>query len=387
MEEEYSIRVINEYDGNKVYTIEKQCRTYGQVMRELEAEGVKTDAIQLCNAPFNAPAFKRFEDAAEIEWGYDKTIQLWACERQYSVRVVTHIENAGGSVAIDESFHCNRQTTIGWIREQFEKAHPGCLPEIHYGDKLENDERLENLGHSFFEHPVLVGKLSISIADEKCNQIRNLAVYPRTLVREILKQFADKAAPPRVLHRREQGKKELLCREEGCDGHRCPHSWFSYGGRILMSDESISKALDLLPEETSKIIYYVPPPFPVTIKEKNDKNEFIETKIDIEDWNTIADVRNKYSRNAEEGLVEGDMLLLIDQELKEERMVFTYMIDSQSPLFVQKRAANQPMFTYICADCGNDLRLRKDEKIRCRECGHRVVYKPRLNKPLQHFAR
>jgi len=234
----------------------------------------------------------------------------------------------------------------------------------------------------------LIGLMTVDVADEKCNQIRHLAVTPHTTVGTIWKTFMKNATPQRVLHTREgKGKPMHLCRDENCDGPRCPHTWLSHGGRYLLADDPLSEAVNLSVDDVHKLLYYNPPPFVVTIREKNEKNEPIETKIEIEDSNTIAEVRNKYSRNAEEGLVDGDLLLLDDQELKEERMVFTYGIRRESSLFVQKRSANQPMFTYICADCGNDLRLRKDEKIRCRECGHRVVYKPRLNKPLQHFAR
>jgi len=381
--------VINEHDGSKVYTIEKQCRTFGQVMAALEQEGVKTNEIQLCNSRMNAPAFERMTDDQEILWGEQSVIELYAYEREYPVKVSSAHESGSQVTERIETFNVLKGTTISRIRELFEaKFGPGSLPDIHYLERQEDDKTLEEI-KGFLDNPILIGKLIVDVADEKCNQIRHIPTVPHTPVGVIWKTFMKNATPPRVMHTREnvKGKPVPLCRDESCDGPHCPHTWLSYNGRFLLADDLLLDAVNLAEDDTHKMLYYNPPPFTITIREKNEKNEPIETKIEIEDSNTIAEVRNKYSRNAEEGLVDGDLLLLEDQELKEERMVFTYCIRRDSQLFVQKRSANQPMFTYTCADCGNDLRLRKDEKIRCRECGHRVVYKPRLNKPLQHFAR
>lgn len=387
------LRVINEHDGSKVYTIERKCLTYAQIMEELEREGVKVNDIQLCNAQRGAPAFARLDEHEAIYWGEAKELELFAYEREYPVTVTTFNDNGVSSTERTLVFNLLKGTSVGEIRDMFERvAGPKTLPELNYGRLLYDYDTLERLmeeNEEFRERPVLIGYISVNVADEKCNQMRHMAVSPNVTAGYLWRQFVKHVVPPRMLHSREgpKGKPVPLCREDDCDPYNCRHTWLYHGGRVLEIDEPLNKALGLLPEESQKIVYYAAPPFMVTIKEKSEKNEDIETKIEIEDSNTIAEVRNKYSRNAEEGLVEGDLLLMDDQELKEDRMVFTYAIRSNSALYVQKRSANQPMFTYICADCGNDLRLRKDEKIRCRECGHRVVYKPRLNKPLQHFAR
>lgn len=36
--------------------------------------------------------------------------------------------------------------------------------------------------------------------------------------------------------------------------------------------------------------------------------------------------------------------------------------------------------TYICGDCDSDVTLKRGEPIRCRNCGHRVLYKKRTNR-------
>ncbi|KAF9535095.1 DNA directed RNA polymerase, partial [Crepidotus variabilis] len=38
---------------------------------------------------------------------------------------------------------------------------------------------------------------------------------------------------------------------------------------------------------------------------------------------------------------------------------------------------------YLCADCGAKNEIRSREPIRCRECGHRIMYKKRTRRMVQ----
>jgi len=42
---------------------------------------------------------------------------------------------------------------------------------------------------------------------------------------------------------------------------------------------------------------------------------------------------------------------------------------------------------YICADCGAKNEIKPREPIRCRECGHRIMYKKRTTRMVQFEAR
>ncbi|KAF8326519.1 DNA directed RNA polymerase [Cantharellus anzutake] len=42
---------------------------------------------------------------------------------------------------------------------------------------------------------------------------------------------------------------------------------------------------------------------------------------------------------------------------------------------------------YLCADCGARTEIRPREPIRCRECGHRIMYKKRTKRMVQFEAR
>lgn len=42
---------------------------------------------------------------------------------------------------------------------------------------------------------------------------------------------------------------------------------------------------------------------------------------------------------------------------------------------------------YNCAQCGASFSLGKTDSIRCKECGHRVIYKARTRRMVQFEAR
>ncbi|KIO34051.1 hypothetical protein M407DRAFT_240883 [Tulasnella calospora MUT 4182] len=42
---------------------------------------------------------------------------------------------------------------------------------------------------------------------------------------------------------------------------------------------------------------------------------------------------------------------------------------------------------YLCADCGLANTIKAREPIRCRECGHRIMYKKRTQRMVQFEAR
>ncbi|EPS33585.1 DNA-directed RNA polymerases I, II, and III subunit RPABC4 [Penicillium oxalicum] len=48
---------------------------------------------------------------------------------------------------------------------------------------------------------------------------------------------------------------------------------------------------------------------------------------------------------------------------------------------------DSPAVTYICGHCSSRVALRRSEHIRCKECGHRVLYKERTKRMVQFEAR
>jgi len=46
-------------------------------------------------------------------------------------------------------------------------------------------------------------------------------------------------------------------------------------------------------------------------------------------------------------------------------------------------ATPAPKVAYICGDCAAKVYLDKEDKIRCSQCGHRVLYKERTKRRAQ----
>ncbi|KAF9075251.1 DNA directed RNA polymerase [Rhodocollybia butyracea] len=53
---------------------------------------------------------------------------------------------------------------------------------------------------------------------------------------------------------------------------------------------------------------------------------------------------------------------------------------------IPMQAPRQDM-EYLCADCGAKNEIKSREPIRCRECGHRIMYKKRTTRMVQFEAR
>lgn len=50
-------------------------------------------------------------------------------------------------------------------------------------------------------------------------------------------------------------------------------------------------------------------------------------------------------------------------------------------------AADGPIVAYICGECNARVSLKRGDQIRCKECGHRVLYKERTKRMVQFEAR
>jgi len=46
-----------------------------------------------------------------------------------------------------------------------------------------------------------------------------------------------------------------------------------------------------------------------------------------------------------------------------------------------------PAINYLCGDCNSKVSLKRGDPIRCKECGHRVLYKERTKRMVQFEAR
>ncbi|CAD7957316.1 unnamed protein product [Amoebophrya sp. A120] len=52
-----------------------------------------------------------------------------------------------------------------------------------------------------------------------------------------------------------------------------------------------------------------------------------------------------------------------------------------------KTNKNQTGVEYICGNCGKDVDLKLSDNVRCRYCGHRILYKKRTTAGMMYEAR
>ncbi|KAF3030081.1 DNA-directed RNA polymerase core subunit rpc10 [Penicillium rubens] len=55
--------------------------------------------------------------------------------------------------------------------------------------------------------------------------------------------------------------------------------------------------------------------------------------------------------------------------------------------FGNAMAIDSPSVTYLCGECSARVPLKRGDQIRCKDCGHRVLYKERTKRMVQFQAR
>ncbi|KAJ5133649.1 RNA polymerase archaeal subunit P/eukaryotic subunit RPC10 [Penicillium atrosanguineum] len=50
-------------------------------------------------------------------------------------------------------------------------------------------------------------------------------------------------------------------------------------------------------------------------------------------------------------------------------------------------AVDTPSVVYLCGECSARVPLKRGDQIRCKDCGHRVLYKERTKRMVQFEAR
>jgi DNA-directed RNA polymerase I, II, and III subunit RPABC4 len=121
-------------------------------------------------------------------------------------------------------------------------------------------------------------------------------------------------------------------------------------------------------------------------------------RVHVFDWWKVKQLKDAYSAVVTDGLSANDQLYLdsiggsssgvaFQDELSEDKTLYHYQVRDASTLLVKREDFTTNYCYYICADCGNDVKLKQKDGVRCRECGHRIVFKRRIAKPCQYLCR
>ena len=119
-------------------------------------------------------------------------------------------------------------------------------------------------------------------------------------------------------------------------------------------------------------------------------------RVHVFDWWKIRQLKDAYSTAVSDALGPSDQLYLdpatavganLSDDLDDGDRLYKHGIREHSGLIVKREDFTLPVCHYICADCGNDVKLKQRDAVRCRECGHRIVFKKRIQKPCQYLCR
>jgi len=125
-----------------------------------------------------------------------------------------------------------------------------------------------------------------------------------------------------------------------------------------------------------ELLYMKTPSYTVQIREGVAVHD-----ITVFDHYKPEQIKEEYNKlNAANPLTSGDSLIYNNEQIADAVEMYKLRLKAGSVIHVQREDVTLARFDYICADCGNDVKLKKTDAIRCRECGHRILFKKRTNK-------
>lgn len=118
--------------------------------------------------------------------------------------------------------------------------------------------------------------------------------------------------------------------------------------------------------------------------QQNNENEAIS--IEVFDYMTINDIKERYSRLTQKPFMANEKLISNDRQLEDNIALWKLRIRDNEPLMIE-REQQDTSCEYICSECGNKVKLRRQDLVQCRECFHNVLYKLRTNRVCQYDCR
>jgi DNA-directed RNA polymerase subunit RPC12/RpoP len=285
------------------------------------------------------------------------------------------------------------------------------------GRRVEMGMTIKNLlggAHPGLDDDVtIVGKLTVRISDLECDLEHTIEVYDTERIDDVMRRYTIKAKRVDRLRKIEGDSNKPGARLKIGSGEQ---EGLELSLNRTVYDCKLSKSKD-----GPSILLYETDPFEVIIEDETE----VKTRVEVRESDTISKLKNLYSQRilqvapqiemsmsmmedddeVEEAKRRSRLVPLTEKDhltmdttgkggqmevLDENKHVFTYQIEPGSRIVVDREDLSQVCTTYMCADCGRDVRLRSGDDVRCRACGHRILYKKRTTDPempMQYQAR
>eukprot|EP00475_Leptophrys_vorax_P026603 TRINITY_DN3770_c0_g1_i1.p1 TRINITY_DN3770_c0_g1~~TRINITY_DN3770_c0_g1_i1.p1 ORF type:complete len:347 (-),score=87.24 TRINITY_DN3770_c0_g1_i1:60-1100(-) len=317
--------------------------TYGHLFEYLKAKGY-----------INDDHYMQTEDGNNIEPDeqIDFNIDLGVIRFEWNV-IAIYVKDLETTQQIRAGYH----STIGDIKKTYNAETNKRVEKLSFkGRELVDTETLISKGIQ--DGDILQGRFNVIVADQKCELSTAVPVFEFSTVRDLKDSYA--AISRRIL---------------------TPGSMIRYAQAILNDDSSLD---DCGIKDMSEV-EYENPNYSIVIRDELE-DASLTTTLTVCDSDTVAQVKERFSREMRQALVPGDKLVFNGVNLEDDDMLFQHSITLDSELLLSREDSSRAL-VYECAECGADVRLKKSEPIRCRYCGCRVVFKKRTSRPCQYVAR
>lgn len=123
------------------------------------------------------------------------------------------------------------------------------------------------------------------------------------------------------------------------------------------------------------------------------------TNLTVYDYYTVRRLKEEYNKvNAGlvDALTSNDKLFYANDEIDDSRKLYTYSIKpvitvqgtiDTPTILLRREEIKMNVAIYICANCGNDVALKRIDAVQCQSCFERILYKKPKPTPRQYICR
>jgi DNA-directed RNA polymerase subunit RPC12/RpoP len=273
--------------------------------------------------------------------------------QRYHLRepITLTIQNLGS----DQEVVVSKKSTVIDVMKHYENETSVTLagPLTMAGIKMDDDEAMADIGA--FENQVLVCQIYVTVRDRKSGEEERLIVRDSDTLNDVRQEY--------VLATKKEVMRDAVFAFEGTD----------------LAETMDMNLYTLNIVDGATVEYYSPP---YTIKIKEGTKEAVE--IEVMDYYTPDLLREAYFHQVKDQLTGDDKFVFRDEDLSEDAELYAAGVTRDETVYLVREDHSQAHL-YICADCGSEVRLKRDDVIRCRACGYRIVYKPRDPAQLKQY--
>lgn len=110
------------------------------------------------------------------------------------------------------------------------------------------------------------------------------------------------------------------------------------------------------------------------------------TRVSVYDHWTLAEVRDEYSQQSGQPVLDSEKFLTDERQLEEGVPLWKLRIRVGEQLVIE-RLVDDVAVDYICGDCGVTVPLKAADEVKCRKCFHPILFKKRTGRVCQFNCR